>query len=207
MRKEDPLVRLMKKTDKNGPIHPGLGTNCWVWLGGKFSNGYGSIRGYGENYAHRVSWVSHIGVIPDGILVLHHCDNIVCVNPDHLFLGTDQDNSDDKMRKGRDKKSSGDSHWTRLYPDRVPRGDRSGPRMHPERMARGDRHPFHLYPELIKKGEDNGNSKLTEVDVIEIIRLGKMKVSYAEIQRRFNMSRIQIGRILNGHAWKHIPRK
>lgn len=62
---------------------------------GSFSDG-GKIVG-----AHRYAYERHVAKIPDGLHVLHKCDNPLCVNPDHLFLGTNQDNVDDKMRKGR----------------------------------------------------------------------------------------------------------
>lgn len=50
--------------------------------------------------AHRASWIVHHGPIPDGMFVCHHCDNKPCVRPDHLFLGTNQDNVDDAVAKG-----------------------------------------------------------------------------------------------------------
>ena len=65
--------------------------------------GYGTIRGaHGKmQYAHRVAWELENGVIPSGLCVLHHCDNPSCSNPEHLFLGTNDENVADKVQKGR----------------------------------------------------------------------------------------------------------
>ena len=77
-------------------------TGCWLWNAGKQSDSYGTIQNGRQNLlAHRVSYEIHYGDIPNGLCVCHTCDVRSCVNPDHLFLGTDQDNADDKMAKGR----------------------------------------------------------------------------------------------------------
>lgn len=83
---------------------PEPNSGCWLWLGvAQGSNGYGRINVDGRGWsAHRYAWTIHRGAIPSDALVLHRCDNPACVNPSHLFLGSSQDNSDDKKRKGRD---------------------------------------------------------------------------------------------------------
>src|SRR3990167_11268090 len=83
--------------------------DCWIWTGTIYSTGYGIVwnRGHREG-AHRVAYALSIGAIPDGMFVCHHCDTPACVRPDHLFLGTHDDNMRDAFLKGR--KARGESH-------------------------------------------------------------------------------------------------
>lgn len=101
---EHPTARFWRKVR----VTPG----CWEWLGGRFSRGYGrfaaeptlSVR------AHRYAWEVMNGPIPAGLIVCHHCDNPICVNHAHLFLGTHKDNAEDRDRKGRTADRRGERH-------------------------------------------------------------------------------------------------
>ncbi len=99
--KERAKQRLMAKVTVNKESHPRLGTPCWIH-GGALSNKEGhrtcsySYKGVDEQHAHRTSFRIHKGEIPEGLLVRHKCNNPACVNPDHLELGTVQQNMSDK---------------------------------------------------------------------------------------------------------------
>jgi hypothetical protein len=75
-------------------------TKCVEWSGARSGDGYGAVYIDGkQRAAHRVAWEKAKGVIPDGMWILHRCDNPLCVNPDHLFLGTAKDNTQDSRAK------------------------------------------------------------------------------------------------------------
>ena len=78
------------------------GTRCWEWTAFRDKDGYGKLWLPGMSRGvHRISYELHFEDIPKDTLVLHHCDNPACCNPQHLFLGTHQDNMSDKVHKGR----------------------------------------------------------------------------------------------------------
>lgn len=112
----DKASRFWSRVDKSG--------ECWVWKGSVTPPGYGRIGYDGKRgYAHRLSWELANGPIPDGMFVLHRCDNRVCVRPEHLFLGTQSDNMADMDAKGR-----------RVMPT-------------PEQQLRGEAHPWAKFTE------------------------------------------------------------
>ena len=78
-------------------------SSCWLWTGYKEKDGYGRFRvGRGKRMrAHRFSWLYLRGDIPENKIICHKCDNPICVNPDHLFVGTHKENTTDMFNKGR----------------------------------------------------------------------------------------------------------
>jgi hypothetical protein len=98
---------------------------CWEWTASTSRTGYGTIK-YDKKtmLAHRISYQLAYGETPEGALICHTCDNRRCVNPDHLFVGTHKDNTQDAVKKGR--MSHGPKHWTNKSPKRVARGSRAG---------------------------------------------------------------------------------
>lgn len=178
-RRVDPIAAFWTKVKKDGPaLRDGLGP-CWVWIGARDELGYGSInrRTYGEGSAHRYSWVLHNGAIEPGRIVMHHCDNPGCVRPEHLALGTHQDNMNDKVQKQR--QARGETHG-----DRYARGSRHGAATHPEKF----------------RGEGNCKAKLTEAQVAEIrARVGRR--NGAALAREFGVNKTTINAIKHGRIW------
>jgi len=149
--------------------------SCWLWTGAKYGRGYGhfSINGRSK-IASRVAWELWRGPIPSGMCVLHRCDNPPCVNPDHLFLGTIQDNHDDMWRKDRGMPASGDKHWSRK---------------HPESVARGNHH---------------GRRKLNADDVVLIRKERVAGLTLREMEAKWGIRQSTLSRICNGLLWAHL---
>ena len=97
-----PTERFWAKVDKNGPVHPTLGTPCWLWTAGLQGAGYGQFHPSPsvKVLAHRYAWELDSGAPPQDN-ILHRCDNPPCVNPNHLFEGTQTENMKDMVEKGR----------------------------------------------------------------------------------------------------------
>lgn len=91
------LDRFWEKVNTSG--------SCWIWTSATWGSGYGFFWTGGKlrsQFAHRISWeLANAKEIPEGLCVMHSCDNKLCVNPAHLSLGTNKENTEDSMRKGR----------------------------------------------------------------------------------------------------------
>ncbi|WP_368493194.1 HNH endonuclease [Deinococcus sp.] len=161
---------------------------CWPWQGTISRTGYGVITYHKRQWrTHRLAWVLTHGEIPEGLFVCHHCDNPICCNPQHLFLGTPLDNARDMVAKGRSCK--GEKHAVR-------KGTRT--------MLRGDEHPLRKNPAAAARGERNSAAILTEAEVLEIRRRAAEGETIYRLAKVFSVSKRTIQFIVRGKTWRHL---
>ncbi len=163
---------------------------CWLW-DSQSSSGYVGIGiNYGQERVqervHRIAWRLHNGRIPRGKVICHNCpggDNPKCVNPDHLFVGTQRDNMIDRAKKANHGflKMSEDSLFS--YSDPV--------RNHQRTVG-------------VILGEASKNAKLTEADVRSIRRLSAEGRSYKSLAEQFGVSAGTVGFAVQRKTWKHV---
>lgn len=165
---------------------PEPNSGCWLWLGaasdGRHGISYGSIRvGHKTMGAHRASWISHKGPIPDGMIVCHRCDNGLCINPDHLFLGTHADNIADCWKKKR-------SFWSK----------------NPDGLAEDALAHARSKVKNTPKGVSNGNAKLIDSDVVIIRDMASRGISQRLIASQFGITSSIVSGIVNRKRWSHV---
>lgn len=172
------LERFWKKVDRSGGPDA-----CWPWKAGRFSDGYGAFQVARQaRKAHRIAFFATHGRWPEAC-ALHRCDRRECVNPSHIFEGTDADNMADKLAKGRQAKGA----MTR--PETRAKGDRNGSRRHPERLVRGSGHP---------------GAKLTEVAVSEIRARRAAGETTVALAKAFGVRQAHVSALVLRKAWRHV---
>ena len=178
-RRDNQIIRFWSRVQK--------GEGCWLWTGPLDNKGYGlEMDGDKIRLAHRLMYERSRGPIPAGLFVCHHCDNPRCVNPEHLFLGTLQDNVADMVAKGRQLK--GERHPMHLRPEIRPTGVRNG---------------MHTHPEARQYGERNHKARLTQAQVLEIRELyATGAYRQADLAARFNVGKSNISAIVRGETWQ-----
>lgn len=177
-------------------------TACWPWVAGAFSTGYGAFRvGRRTCKASRVAYALRHGEVPSEAVICHRCDNPICCNPAHLFLGDTQMNNADMVRKGRQAK--GERTGVHTKPESRAVGSRNGTHTHPESLRRGDRHWMRQHPGVLA-GDKNGRAKLTEADVIAIRRAYASGERIASLARQYNINWSTAKKIVTKQLWSHV---
>ncbi len=210
----DVKARFEAKFVRGGP------DECWIWTAAKDRYGYGRMWIPRQNRgalagAHRIAWaLANQAEIPEGLLVLHRCDSPPCVNPNHLFLGTQADNMADKVAKNRQSRIArkGESHGSAKLMETQVVAIFYDPRPHAQiagdfGVSRGQVWGIkagRTWRHLGLKGianDRNGNAKLTEDQVIAIFFDPRPRT---EIAADFGITRRNVQLIKAGMTWRQL---
>jgi hypothetical protein len=198
--------RFWSKIDIRGP------NECWLWLEGLDTDGYGHCWLSSANRSpssHRISWQIENGPIAEELCVCHSCDVQYsigdatyrrCCNPKHLWVGSNRDNIADRCTKGRSAIGAA------ITANRnTACGDRSGAHTHPERLTRGEQHWSKTQPDKLIRGESHYAAKVTDAIVVIVrYRLANSGITQKELARELGISPLIISRIVRRITWKHI---
>jgi hypothetical protein len=199
---------------------------CWECTSHKKDkNGYPIMWRGNEQRMARNFYTHYIGPIPTDTLVCHKCDNPACINPEHLFLGTNAENTRDKVLKGRQAK--GMSHGNHILNDAIVLDMRRLWRTGWTQTAIASKYGVtiasvnyivrriqwaHIPPEegdLLANERSHGEQLPTSVlkteDVLEIRRLYRNGFGFNELGRRFGVSRSTVTAVVRRDTWKHVP--
>lgn len=189
---------------------------CWEWTGYTNRAGYGEMSSkWGKTSSHRMSYATFNGDIPDGMYVCHKCDNPPCINPNHLFLGTAQDNVRDSFQKNRDNKKGkvlsaehkqkiaanhrsvlsekGRQRIVDFHKGR-PKTEVAKERMRQSKLAIRERY----------LGSANPTSKLKNEDVLTIRGRHANGETMAQLARDYKIGETTVSRIVKRKVWTHI---
>lgn len=165
---------------------PEPNSGCWLWTGATLPDGYGHFYYEGRvQMAHRASFLMHGGALVGDQQVCHRCDVRACVNPDHLFAGTQKDNVQDCIRKGRRNTPSGfiqSAEWVRRRVETTRSRRLSDP-------TRG------------RTGTRCHSAKLTDAQVNEIRECRASGLSLSRIARRFSVSKSTASNVASGRTY------
>lgn len=200
-------MRLLNRTKEDEAISsPHVDTPCWICSASKRLHGGApilKIKGRKISVS-RIAFFLWRGVIAEGLLVCHKCDNPSCVNPEHLWLGTHKENMKDMTDKGRAATGTRSGAYT--HPEKLVRGDRHWTRTSPEKLARGDSHWARRIPEKLadQKGEKNPSAKLSEQKVKVIRSYKNQGCRLRDISAFMNIPYSTICEAARGASWKHV---
>ena len=202
---------------------PEPNSGCWLWIASSWKDGYGNFRLFGRIMgAHRAAWILYKDALPDEVKVLHRCDVPACVNPDHLFLGTDGDNAADRSVKGRSARMRGSENQASVLSEHQVREIAENHTLNACDMAAA----YGVSPSAvaaIKKGktwkhlglrplptssarpsicgQGNHKAKISE-DQARKIKADLRKTRF--VAAEYGVSKSIVGNIRSGKTWKHI---